>query len=142
MQPQIRIAVNNDNDSMAYKAYLPMTKLIEVTISGSDPIQPWLIPAGTFIEKVVALITDSLDAGTLDIGDEDTDAAFIANNEWTETSDNAIAVSTQTTAPDGKYYPAAKLFQLTPSTDVTAGVVRILITYWDLLGMTPNQEYP
>jgi hypothetical protein len=142
MQPQIRLAVSNDTDSMAYKSYLPIAKVIEVTISGSDPIQPWAIPAGTYIEKIVALITDSLDAGTLDIGDEDTDDAFIADNEWTETSDNVLAASTQTTMPDGKYYPATKLFQLTPSADVTAGVVKLLIIYWDLLGMEPNQSYP
>jgi len=121
-------------------AYMPLTKLIEVTISGSDPVYPWLIPAGTFVEKVIGRISTALDAGTLDIGDEDNDDEFIANSEWTETNANVVAVSTKTTAPAGGYYPAAKKLKVTPGTATTAGVVQLLITYWELGSMTPNME--
>jgi len=139
MQPMIQLRANNDPTNMNDKGYLPLTKVIDVVISGSDPVTPWLIPAGTYIEKVVGLIKVALDAGTVDVGDEDTAAKFIANNEWTETTVNQLATSLETTAPDGVYYPAAKLLKLTFGATTTSGTVRLMITYWELGSMIPNQ---
>lgn len=142
MQPLIRLRPSNDPTNMDAQAYMPLTKLIEVTISGSDAVTPWLIPAGTYVEKVLGRIVTAVSGsdGTIDVGDEDTAAKFIANNEWTEGTANQIAVSTQTTLPDGAYYPAAKLLKLTFSSAVVSGKVQLLITYWELGSMTPNMS--
>lgn len=140
MQPLIRLRPSNDPTNMDAQAYMPLTKLIEVTISGSDPVYPWLIPAGTFIEKVVGRIATALDAGTIDIGDEDDDDEFIANSEWTETTVNQIANSNTTTAAGGRFYAAAKMLKVTPGATTTSGVVQILVTFWELGSMTPNME--
>lgn len=141
-QPLIRLRPSNDPSNMDAMAYMPKTKLIEVTISGSAAVTPWQIPAGTFIEKVVGRIVTAVSGsdGTIDIGDEDDEDEFIANSEWTESIANSMACSDTTTAPGGRYYAAAKLLKLTFSSTVVSGKVQLLITYWELGSMVPNQS--
>jgi hypothetical protein len=140
-QPTLRLAVNNDNDNMAYKGFLPICRVIDLTISGSDGLTPWLIPAGTFVKEVVGMIVEGID-DTVDVGDEDTADCFIDNTEWTEATANSVVSSVLLTAPGGKYYAEAKLLTITLGGSASEGKLRLLITSWELGIMEPNQEYP
>lgn len=135
MQPMIRVKATHDPASMEGQAYVPRVLLFEVAISGSGAETFWTASPGTFVKEVVAHISTALDAGTVDIGDEDTAALFIANTEWTETTVNQIVSSKETTAPAGVFYSAAKDLKVTVAGAATEGVVRIMLEVFNLTEM-------
>lgn len=135
MQPLIRVKATHDPSSLEGQSYVENTLFFKVEVSGSGAVTFWTAAPGVFVTEVLGHIQTALDAGTVDIGDEDTAAKFIANNEWTETTVNQIANSRQTTAPDGVYYSAVKQLKVTVGGAATAGVVNIVLKYLQLTEM-------
>jgi len=109
MQPMVRTKVTHDPSSMEGQAYLPRVLLYEVETTGSGAATLFTAAPGTYIHEVVGVVMEAFDTNTtIDVGDEDSASCFIANNEWTESTQYQIATSKQTTATDGKYYSAHK----------------------------------
>lgn len=135
-QAMIRTKATHDPASFEGQAFVEHVLHFQVTVSGgSGAVAFWSAAPGVLVSEVIGRISTALDAGTVDIGDEDTADAFIANNEWTETTVNQIASSKQTTAPDGKYYAAQKNLVCTVGGAATSGVVEILVRYFQLVEM-------
>lgn len=133
-QAMLRIKATHNPDSMEGQAYLPNTLFFTVDTTGSGDVAFWTAAPGTYVQEVFARISEAFDSGTtVDIGDEDTAAKFIANNEWTESTLNQVANSRQTTAPDGVFYPTAKQLKVTVGgASPTTGQVQILVSYFNL----------
>lgn len=136
-QALVRTKLTHNPASFEGQAYLPHTLFFEVSTSGSGAVTFWTAAPGTYVKEVFARISEAFDTSTtVDIGDEDTAALFIANSEWTESTLNQIASSRQTTAPDGVYYSALKELKVTVGgADPTTGKVQILLTYFNLVEM-------
>ena len=139
MNPLFRSKVTHNPDDMEGQFYVPVTRALEVTISGSGTFEPFLIPANYLVHEVQAVMLTPLDAGTLDIGDEDNDDVFIDNTDFDETTEVVIS-SRETTAPSGVWYPTAKNLLITVGGAATEGVVALLITMFDLNGLRYHQE--
>lgn len=137
MQPLVRTKLTHDPSSMEGQAYVPMGLFYEVETTGSGTATLFTAPAGMYIEKVIGHIADAFDASTsVDVGYTGSASAFIANNEWTESTVDQIAASSQTTAPDGVYFATAKDIIVTVAGDPDAvGIVRLLFVCWNLTGM-------
>jgi hypothetical protein len=125
---------------MEGQAYIESVLSFKVEVSGSGSTVFWNAAPGTLVTEVIGHIQTALDAGTVDIGDEDTAALFIANTEWTETTVNQIASSKQTTLPDGKFYSAVKQLKVTVGGAATEGVVHIVLKFLQLTEMA-SQGY-
>jgi hypothetical protein len=122
---------------MSGRAYAPTALYYEVDSSGSGTVTLFYTHEGMYIEGVIGHIEEAFDSGTtIDVGDEDTAALFIANNEWTESTVDQIANSRQTTAPDGVFYTAAKAIQVKVAGAPTAnGLLQLVFLVWDFASM-------
>lgn len=134
-QPLIRTALTHDPSSMSGQAYLPQILFFKVSVTGSGPVDVYTFAPGTYVQEVTGRISTALDAGTVDVGDEDSASKFIANSEWTETNLNALASSRQTTAPDGAYYTAHKWLRVTVGGAATEGEIELMVTMFNLVSM-------
>lgn len=139
MNPLFRSKVTHNPDDMEGQFYVPVTRAIEVTISGSGTYEPFLIPANTIVDEVLLVPLTPLDAGTVDIGDEDTADCLIDNTDFDET-DGTMISSRKTTAPSGLYYSSAKKLVVTVGGAASEGVLALLIKMWDLNGLRFHQE--
>lgn len=137
MQPMVRTKATHDPSSMEGQAYLPKVLFYEVSTTGSGAVTVFTAAPGTYIHEVVGRISEAFDTNTtVDVGDEDTAAKFIANNEWTESTLNQLASSKQTTAPDGAYYTAHKQIKVTVGgVGVTTGKVELMFFVYNLVEM-------
>lgn len=114
------------------KSYLPRVQVYEFTVSSGSGTSDFLyVPAGTWVEKAVVLISEALDAGTVDLGTDGTADALVANTELTETSAGSIATSTETTAPNGLYFTAEDMLRLTVGGAATEGVIVVMLVLWN-----------
>lgn len=140
MQPLIRSKVTHDPASMEGQSYVSKVLCFKIETSGSGAEDFYTVHDGDYVEEVIAIITTAMDTGTVDIGDEDTAAKFIANNELTETSRGSVASSKQTTLPDGHFYTAVKTLKATIGGIPTEGEVMILLKLWETIPMVAHQE--
>ena len=137
MQPMVRTKATHDPSSMEGQAYLPKVLFYEVSTTGSGAVTLFTAAPGTYIHEVVGRISEAFDTSTtVDVGDEDTAAKFIANTEWTESTLNQLASSKQTTAPDGAYYTAHKEIKVTVAgATPTTGKVELMFFVYNLVEM-------
>lgn len=132
-QPLIRTKLTHDPASMEGQSYAPIVVVLtaEVT-SGSGYNDLYTVPAGYWLEEATGIIVTALDAGTVDFGQDGAASSLIANNEWTETNQGAIASSKQTTAPDGLYFSAVDKLRVSFGGACTQGKVMFILKLWDL----------
>ncbi len=128
-QPLVRTKLTHDPASMEGQAYLlpAVALLFDVGTSGSGAHNIYSVPAGTWLVEAQAVTLEALDVGTIDLGLDGSASALIANNEWTETNQYAIATSKQTTAPDGIFFSAQDNIMITVN---GAGSGKVLILLW------------
>lgn len=120
-------------------SFLPKVLWFEFTTAGSGYDDFLYVPAGTYIEEAVLIITEALDTGALlDLGTDGNDDALIDNGDITE---DAVGVAdSSTTAPMGMYFEAEDLLRLTVTNDTVQGTVLLKLTWWQVAEMT-NQGY-
>jgi hypothetical protein len=117
---------------MKGQAYVEQCLFFQVQVtSGSGYVDFWYAPPGTWITEVLAQIDVALDAGTVEIGQDGSQASLIGNAEWTATTINQYASSKQTTAPDGLFLPAGDILRVTVGGAATLGTVRILVKFFN-----------
>jgi hypothetical protein len=120
-------------------SFLPKVLWFEFTTAGSGYDDFLYVPAGTYIEEAVLVITEALDTGALlDLGTDGNDDALIDNTDITE---DAVGVAdSSTTAPMGVYFEDEDLLRLTVTNDTDQGTVLLKLTWWQVAEMT-NQGY-
>jgi len=139
MQPTIRYKRTHAptwGDHVIEEGTMPVAKTVwyEFTTSGSGYTDFMYVPAGTYIEEAVLIITEALDTGALlDLGTDGNDDALIDNGDITE---DAVGVAdSSTTAPMGMYFEAEDYLRLTVTNDTDQGTVYLKLTLWDITSM-------
>ena len=114
--------------------YLPKIKWFEFTTSGSGYNDFLFVPAGTYIEEAVLLVSEALDTGALlDLGTDGNPDALIDNTDVTEDAEGAVDSST--TAPAGLYFSADDTLRLTVTNDTDQGTVYVMLKMWNFTEM-------
>jgi len=134
-QATIRVApthVDTMGGDVSGLVFQKNTAFYEVTVTGAGYVDLCAFPAGTFVTEVFGQIETELNgSGTVDIGIDSNDDAFIDNTEWTETTADQYASSLETTAPNGVYLPDGANLRVTAGGSPTQGVVRIAVSYFN-----------
>lgn len=88
------------------------------------------VPAGTFVEKVILVITTAFGGGvpSIDVGDGDNDDGWIDTNDVTEGTKGAYVGDETTTAAYclGKYYESADTIDVKVAAGLTSGAGYVL----------------
>lgn len=121
-------------------AFVPKTLVIEKTVTGTTTDDFYLIPAGSFVSRVVAaVITGCNGTPVVTFGiDGDPDAFINATDFNAETAGNSATNIGSATAPgaNGLYFHAADYLRVAVSgSGTTSGKVRFLVEYYELAAM-------
>lgn len=136
-QPRLQVeTVHLAETSMLGAVYQKLSRTFEVTITAAGSVVLWKIPAGTFIDRVVAQVQTALNgSGTFEVGVDSNADELIDTADYTETNADAWATnvgSSNADQPNGKYYPSLADLKATVGGTPTAGKVRVLVEYWML----------
>jgi len=120
--------------------YLPKVQWYKFTTSGSGYSDFLYVPAGTYIEEAVLVITEALDTGALlDLGTDGNDDALIDNTDITE---DAVGIAdSSTTAAMGMYFSAGDTLRLTVTNDTNQGTVYLKLTTWQVTEMISQGQH-
>jgi len=97
----------------------------------------WLMPAGSFISKVVAVCSDAADTNTLvSVGLDGADHQFI-----TETAFTVQTVGNYAVYNTGYYNTAADYMRIAVAGTPAAGAAQIMVEYFELAGMFASAHH-
>lgn len=138
-QPEIRFDKAGPY-SLDGVSFLPKVITIKKTITAAENEDFWTIPADTYISHVWAIVDTPLDAtdATFTVGiDGDADLFINGTDLVTSTAGNwASNIGGTSDGKDGAYFAAADVMRLAATgTTLTAGVVRVVVEYYELADM-------
>jgi len=99
------------------------SRVITASAETGNTVELIEIPAGTYVAEVAIIILVALAGGTpsIDVGDDDAAAGWIATADITETSAGSYRSTAATYAKNGRYYTAKKRISAALSASLSAG---------------------
>ena len=145
MQPTVRfkrVHAPDWGDGVVDEGISFLVKILwyEFETSGSGYNDFLFVPAGTYIDEAVLIITEGLDTGALlDLGTDGNDDALIDNTDVTE--DAAGVADSSTTALAGLYFSADDYLRLTVTNDTTGGAGYVMLKTFNITEMVAQGSH-